>query len=217
MTFPNAHDGVKKIYRAEIISLIAAVLSVVAAIVALVGIASNGDGVVAGVLGGGVLLIAAAVLGVIAFILQLVGLNKAKVDEVNFKNALIAVVVGIVAGIVMGAAQAGSLLSDLGETVTNICNTLCTWYVCTGIIALAERLGKTAMAERAEKVRKLLMIVWGATIVLDVLSTIFGVTNSTPTFGIISSALAIFAAILEIVVYFLYLKLLSRATRMLET
>ena len=54
--FPNAYNGVKKIYTAELLSLIGTICLLIAAILVLVGIAAStvSDGTaVAGVVGGG--------------------------------------------------------------------------------------------------------------------------------------------------------------------
>ena len=93
MQFPNALEGVKKIYKAEIIALFGAIVGFVAAVLGLVGAQS---GSVGGLAGAGILIIAMSVLFIIAFIMNIVGLNKARPDEENFKNALYMVFAGIV-------------------------------------------------------------------------------------------------------------------------
>jgi drug/metabolite transporter (DMT)-like permease len=216
MQFPNALLGVKRIYRAEIIALIGAVVGVVAAIMSFVSIFSGGNSSLAGFVGAGVLLIAMAVLLFIAFIMNLVGLNTAKPDEVNFKNALIAVVVGILASILLGFAKEGTVLKELGETVSNICNFLSTYFVCTAIINLANTLNNNDMANRGLSARKAVMAVWIITIVLDIAGAGFTAASGNNTIAIIATVIGIAAAIFEIVAYILYLKLLSRARTMLE-
>ena len=216
MQFPNALEGVKKIYKAEIIALIGAILGVIASILILVGAAAGTDSAVVGVLGGGVLLIVMAVLLIIAFIMNIGGLNKAKLDEENFKNALYAVLVGIVASALLGLAKEGSTLKDLGNTVSSICSFLSTWYVCTAIISLAGRLGNSEMGEQGLKARKMLMTVWIIGIVLDVLVIIFGLLGASTGLAVLVSVLGLAAAVVEIIAYILYLKLLSKARVMLE-
>ena len=66
MQFPNALEGVKKIYKAEIIALFGAIVGFVAAVLGLVGAQS---GSVGGLAGAGILIIAMSVLFIIAFII----------------------------------------------------------------------------------------------------------------------------------------------------
>ena len=212
MQFPNALEGVKKIYKAEIIALISAVVMVIAALIMIVGAAAESAG---GVLGGGVLFIAVAVLGIIAFIMNLVGLNKAKLDDDNFKTALYITIIGIVASILLGATKEGTLLNSLGSNVDKICEFLVTWFVCTGIISLSDKLGDEAMRQRGVNARKLLLIGWCVNIVISILGDVFEASESGAV-GIIALVLMLASAVIEIIVYILYLKLLSKARTMLE-
>ncbi len=208
MQFPNALEGVKKIYKAEIIALIGGIVGFVAAILALVGAKS---GSVGGLAGGGFLIIAASVLFIIAFIMNIVGLNKAKPDEENFKNALYMVLVGIVLSIVVGATKEGTLIHTLGESLSNICNLLVNYLVATALLNLANRLGDAAVAQKAKTVRTLLTVVWIIALVLQVIGNTF-----TAKAGTIAFILVLIASVIEIIAYIIYLVLLGKARRMLE-
>ena len=208
MQFPNALEGVKKIYKAEIIALIGGIVGFVAAILALVGAKS---GSVGGLAGGGFLIIAASVLFIIAFIMNIVGLNKAKPDEENFKNALNMVLVGIVLSIVVGATKEGTLIHTLGESLSNICNLLVNYLVATALLNLANRLGDAAVAQKAKPVRTLLTVVWIIALVLQVIGNTF-----TAKAGTIAFILVLIASVIEIIAYIIYLVLLGKARRMLE-
>ena len=208
MQFPNALEGVKKIYKAEIIALIGAILGFVAALLSLVGAQSGSLG---GLAGAGILIIAMSVLFIIAFIMNIVGLNKAKPDEENFKNALYMVFAGIVLSIVVGATQEGTLIHTLGESLSNICNLLVNYLVATALLNLANRLGDAAVAQKAKTVRTLLTIVWIIALVLQVIGNTF-----TAKAGTIAFILVLIASVIEIIAYIIYLVLLSKARRMLE-
>ena len=217
MRFPNALDGVRRIYKAEIIALLSGILAAVSALLLLIGVgsamASAAGGAVAGLVGGGVLMIAVAVLAIIAFIMNIVGLNKAKPDEDNFKFALYAVIVGIIASLLLGFAKSGSFLSGLGDTLNQICSFLCTWYVCSAIINLAKSLQNAEMEQKGLSARKLLMTTWCFTIVLNVLGTVL---KSSVALSVISGLILLVAAVVRIIAYILYLKLLSESRAMLE-
>ena len=208
MRFPNALEGVKKIYKAEIIALIGAVVGFVAALLSLIGMQSGGLG---GMAVAGVLIIAMSVLFIIGFIMNIVGLNKAKPDEENFKYALYMVLIGIILSIVVGATKEGTLIHTLGESISKICNLLVNYLVATALMNLAEKLGDTAVAQKAKSVRTLLTIVWVIALVLQVLGDAF-----TSKAGIIAFVLTLIASIIEIIAYIVYLGLLSKARGMLE-
>ena len=212
MQFPNALEGVKKIYKAEIIALIGAIVGFVAAILGAVGAQSDSTGVLAGA---GVLIIAMSVLFIIGFVMNIIGLNKAKPDEDNFKYALYAVIVGIIASLLLGFAKSGSFLSELGDTLNQICNFLCTWYVCTSIINLAKSLEDAGMEQKGVNARRLLLTTWCFTLVLNVLGTVLK-NSSSIALGVVSGIILLAAAVVRIIAYILYLKLLSKARTMLE-
>ena len=217
MQFPNALEGVKKIHRAEILDLLSGIIALIAAIVAIVSMSAGGeDGGLGGLLGAGVLLIAVAVLSIIAFIMNIVGLNKGKLDEENFKNALYTVLVGIIASILLGAAKEGSFLKDLGETLSSICRFLCSWYVCTAVISLADRMGDAEMSAKALKARKMLMTVWILSIVLEVISVLLAAFGAGDALAIVSAILGLAAIVVSIIAYILYLKMLSASRIMLQ-
>lgn len=216
MRFPNALEGVKKLYKAEIIGLISVIIGFVAAILALGGAvtaSAGGSGGIGAVAIGGILIIVVSVLLIIAFIMNIIGLNKAKADEENFKHALTMVIVGIVASVVLGATKEGTILNSVGDNLSKICSLFVNYYVCTALISLAEKLGDAAVAQKAAKVRSLLMGVWVVSVVLNVLSDIL---QKNATLAIIAGVIALVAIIVEIVAYILYLGLLKRSSAMLE-
>ena len=220
MTFPNALEGVKKIYKAEIIALVSGILAVVAGFLALVGLAAgtagSGEGALAGLLSGGLLIMVCGILAIIAFILNIVGLVKAKPDDENFKNALIVVLIGIVSAIVVSASEGNGLLGDLGQTVSDICSFLTTYFVCSAIINLAGKLENSIIKQKAVDIRKMVMIIWWCTIALDILNTIFGKFDGNTVMTYVTGVIGVFTAILSVISYVLYLKLLSKARTMLE-
>ena len=162
------------------------------------------------------LLIVVAALLVIAFILNIIGLNKAKPDEENFKYALYAVIVGVIVSIVQGAAKNSEFIQNLGQTIGRICSFLSTYYVCTALVRLADRLGNGEMSGLGLRTRKLLMTVWLLGIALGVVGMIFDQIGVSVAFAVIGGIAALAGSVLDIVVYVLYLKLLSRARTMLE-
>ncbi len=211
MQFPNALEGVKKVYKAEILFVISGALAVVAAILALAGGAAGvGIGVAVGV----VLLFSVPVLGIISFIMNIVGLNKAKKDDPAFRNALYATVIGIAASVLLGISRtAESVLTIVGDTLTNVCLFLSTFFVCSALIRLAKALGNSGMMEKGEKARSVLTTVYIACIGLSAVSAVFVKARNA---AVITSVILLASAVLRLVAYVIYLRFLGKARTMLE-
>jgi hypothetical protein len=212
--FKNAYEGVKRIYKAEILALIGSVLLLIGSIISAFGLrtgenTASGEGLL---VGGGLLVIAAAVLMIIAAIMNIVGVSRALKDESAFKNALIALLCGIAANILVSAFSNNPTINNIGKAMVNVTEILASYYICTGIINLAGHLGDSDVSARGTKVRSILMGIWIASAVLNVLATLFG-TNET--MKVVIGIIAIVTGIISIVAYFLYIGLLGRAKDML--
>ena len=210
----NAYEGVKKIYKAEILALIGEALALVGSILSATGIqagegTASGDGLL---IGGGLIVIIAAILLIVAAILNIMGVNRAAKDETAFKNALIAVLAGIAANVVVSAFSGNEIISSIGKTVFNFTELLASYFICTGVINLSDRLSDSAVSASGRKVRSILLGIWAVAAVLSVLTVLFG-TNETMQ-AIIGVA-AIVSGIISIVAYFLYIGLLGKAKKML--
>ena len=204
MTFPNAYDGVKKIYLAEIFSIVSAILG---AVVGILG--AMGD---SGIPAAAIVLIVASVIMIAGDILTIVGVNRASKDEPAFKQALVALIVGIGANLLVSSFSENALLSSLGDFISKITEFLASFFICTGIINLADRLNDQAVSEKGKKYRKLLMGIFGTSAVLSLLTTIFSKNESILT-GM--AVVALISSIFSRVAYFMYLGLLNRAKKML--
>ena len=212
--FSNAYEGVKKIHKAEILALIASILILIGSILGATGLqagedTASGNGLL---VGGGLIVIVAALLMIVASIMNIIGVNRASKDEPAFKNALIALLVGIVANIVVSAFSGNPTVSSIGKTINNLTEVLASYFICTGVISLADRLGNSAVSASGKKVRSILMGIWVASAVLNALAILFG-TNET--MQAILGITAIVSGIISIVAYFLYIGLLGKAKKML--
>ena len=212
--FTNAYEGVKKIYKAEILALIASVLLLAGSIISVTGVkagenAASGEGLL---VSGGLLVIVAAVLMIIAAIMNIIGVNRASKDESAFKNALIALLFGIAANILVSACGENTMISSIGKTLVNVTEILASYYICTGVINLADRLGDSGVSARGKKVRSILMGIWVASAVLNILATLFGTDE---TMQAVIGIIAVVGGIISVVAYFLYIGLLGKAKNML--
>lgn len=212
--YTKAYEGVKKIYKAEILALIAAILMLMGSIFSATGLqageeTASGNGLL---IGGGLIVIVAAVLMIVASILNIIGVNRAAEDESAFKNALIALLAGIAANIVVSAFGGNATISSIGKSFSNVTEIMASYFICTGIINLADRLNNSAVSASGKKVRSILMGIWTASAVLNILTILFGANE---TMQAVIGITAIVAVIISIVAYFLYIRLLGKAKNML--
>ena len=108
MKFPNAAKGVKKIFTAEILSLIGQILAAVSTIAVLIAILTSGitveslktgngfEGLVGFLLIAGIAWIVMGIFMFIAMIIRIVGIAQARRDEDNFTAALVFQIMSIV-------------------------------------------------------------------------------------------------------------------------
>jgi len=214
MRFPNAFSGVKKIWLAEVLMLLAAVLSIVIIVVVAANATMNGEEVVvsetvAGVVGA--ITIVTALIALVAFVLNLIGLINAQKDEASFKSALIFTLLGIVASVVSSVWSANSRLVKSMDVVTTLCSLFASYYVLTGIANLAEQFPDTVTKVLALKSRQMLVYTFCATAVFKCVITIFSIQEGSAVYSI----LGIVALVLELVSLVLYLRALSRGKQML--
>jgi hypothetical protein len=217
MRFPNAYEGVKKIFTAEILALIARVCVLVAAIGGLAAVGAvavadsvDGDSVIAVGLAGaglsGIFGVAAGVIAIIAFILQIVGINKAKADEPAFKTAMIFILVAIAASGVGSIFSSSETLQSIAQIVTDVAGLCVTLYIIQGIKSLADRLNNGAVSAKGNQIFLLIAVMYGVVLLANLIGLF------APT---IAGVLAIVAAVVGIVQYFFFLSYLSQAKKML--
>ena len=176
MKFTNAQQGVKKIFAAEILSLICSICATVTLALPAVGLiaaANNSQGGTFASLGGfAVLAIASMVLAIIAFIFKLIGVNKASKDEPSFKIALYLILAGIAVSVAGGIfnsnATASSIFSALGEVV----NLGVTIFIIQGIKNLAAKLGDEKMVKKGDTIFKCIIAIYVLVIIAQIVAMI---------------------------------------------
>ena len=208
MRFPNAHEGVKKIFTAEILMLIVTLGTLI--VNGLAMSQNRPDGLIAAA---AIILVAAGVISIIAFIMNLLGIIQARKDESKFTYALYAVIGGIVASLVQSAFPNNGIVVDAANTVSSICSALATYFVIDAILSLAEQLGNADMIAKGKRARIIVITLWLIVVILQLVGTIFGAGNETLL--LIESVLLVAAGVLSILLYFVYLSYLSKARTML--
>ena len=206
MKYLNAFEGIKKIYKAEIMSIIAAVLSLVAGVLSAIGTASDNGAVV----GAGIVVIIAAILLIVAEIMNISGVSRASKDESAFKKALTALIIGIGANFLVCYFSENQLLSGIGSFVCSITEFLASFFVCTGIINLAESLSDKAVSNNGRKTRTFLMYLFLASAALSLLSALLDKN------GALASVISVVSSLVSIAAYIIYFSVLGKSKAMLE-
>lgn len=218
MTFPNALTGVKKLYTAQILALIAVIALLLVSLLGLgVKETVNVEEIDAAtaVTGGGILLLAlaAGIISIIALIMNIVGLKHAKLDEGAFRTALILTIVGLAVSVVSTAVESSNaVVSSFISIAANVLSLAASIFVIKGIVNLAAQLDREDMVEKGNSLLKIIVC-------LNVVSIAASIVSSSMTVQTESNAsliIAIVASVVSIVSCIVFLSYLSKAKKMLE-
>lgn len=218
MSYPNAHEGVKKIFTGEILGLVGSLVILIGTALGVVGLISaagtdNVAGAVASGLGIWAVLLIGSVVTVVGAIMTLLGLNTASRDQKYFKYAFYAILVYIVLSIVAGSFSANATLQSLLTALSNAASLASTLFVIQAVIEIANQFNQVEIANKGRTQMMMILAIQILSIVANVAVSFMG----GQTGSVIAGVLAIIAIILCIAQYVLYLMLLSKAKAMLET
>ncbi|MBR4427144.1 MAG: hypothetical protein IKS77_05530 [Spirochaetales bacterium] len=204
--FDNAKKGIKKIYKAEILSIIATIVTIVAAVILLAmgSYVKNGEVNSTDVIST-LSIIIAVILAVVAYVLNIVGIGNASKDSEDFKNALYMTIAALIVSVVAGILSTkGSSMANALSVSENILEMLAAYYVINGCIGIAKKLANSELEKYGNKSMKLFLTVWILSVVFDVVGKIFGSKAA------IAGIVGIVAMVLALVSYVVYLKLLNK-------
>ena len=215
MKFPNTFKGIKKIWLAEMLALLGAVLSIV-----LLFVVSANSAIIDDVLivntgaietPSAILGICASVLMVVAFLLNLIGIINCRKDDKNFVNALIATLLGVVCGIVNAIwGESKPRLGSWMEFVMVMESCYASYYVLTGVSNLSQAYPDEATKKLVDKSRNWLLGSFSLSAGLKLIVDIFNIQDGTP-----KTIMAIVAVACEIIAYIIYLLALNKSKKML--
>ena len=220
MKFPNAHNGVKKIFTAEILGLIGTIAMAVAgaAAIILAALVNAGNGSETSAAAGAVTAILAVfgiagdILMLIGFILNLVGIKAAMKDEAAFKTAMVFTLIGIVASVFATIYSSNETVSGLMKILMDFTQLCVAVFVIRGIMNLAEKLHNQKMVAGGRKATTYMTVAYCLPIVISFVSTLISLkAESTATM-----VLSLIALLLSIIAYIIFLNYLRRAVKMLE-
>ena len=221
MKYPHAYSGVKKLFIAEIISLIATIVVLVSAIITTVGVASNEN--VPAIVSGGTLALISGIALIVSFILQLIGYLQAGKDHSNFKVSFWVTIIAIVAtfvGSILGVALPDNDVAQIFVTVfdafTSVSSVIVLIYVLGGIASLAMNLKDRPMAQRGRTLAYVVVILFIISVALNFIPKPLAQIATSDGWKVAFAVFAIIAATIEIIVYFAVLVYYKKAIRMLK-
>ena len=173
MKFPFAAKGVSKIFNAEIISLIAALIGGVGMVLSFIAVSGNVDNNTSDtlIIATGACVLIAGIIIAVAGIMSIVGYFQAGKDEVSFKRAILCVLFSIVFTVAASffANQTGFFgwLYTILTLVGNICNMLATIFLILGLMALSVKCSRPDMVKHGKDILTTLVILYILTFILN--------------------------------------------------
>lgn len=215
MQFPHAQKGVSKLFWAEIIAIVYALLVIVGAILVAV---AKGDPESGLTIAGGSIVLVGGVIAIVTFILQLIGLIQGSKDNLCFKIGLFIVLFSIVASIVKVVLEKYAPNLDIVITILEVfigvSAVLVMVYVITGVSVMAEKVGDGRLADKGRFLCTVICGLYFVSIVLGIIQLFF--KNPNEGVAIMLRVFAIVAAVVQLVVYIMYLTYLSAARKTLK-
>ena len=205
MKFQNAATGVKRIFTAEILKLIAAIVTVVGIVMTIVTVAAANANSQGGTIA------AASVLALIGGIMALVGIINASKDEGAFKTALILIIISLIAAVVAGIFYQNATVQSICQIVQNLMSIFVTVFVIKGITNLAVKIGNDEVAKQGKSLLTIIVVFYALSLIANILVLVFGGMFAS----VLGGVLAVVALVLNIIAYIVYLSLLSKGKNML--
>ena len=224
MQYPNAYKGVKRIYIAEILTLIATILAIIGAAIMIVRYNGNleqlqnlqldAESVDLPIAIASALVLIAGILAIISFIISLVGVCNARIDESAFTGALIMIILSIVVSIT------GSVMQNTNPTAANWANvavsvlTLAsTLFIIKGIMNLAEKLERPDMVSKGRSIMAAILII---NIIAIAASAVSAYLELSETQEKIVEYVSLGASVATLIFLLIYLSYLNKAKKMLQ-
>ena len=219
MRFPNACKGLKKIFFAELISLIALVPYAVSLVLIQFlpeEIDKNNAEMLPAEVVVTILSILSLVMMTVAYVLNIIGYVTASKDNESFKKAMLLTVAGMVLTVVSGImenANGNPILTNTFDSMENILDLLITLVTISGIVTLSVTYGDLRMVESGKALFKFLFAIYLPTLIAYVFVYLLRNTRSA---AILAVTVTFISFALNTVYSLLYLRYLYRAVNMLE-
>ena len=171
MRFPNACKGLKKIFFAELISLIALVPYAVSLVLVQFlpeEINKNNAEMLPAEVVVTILSILSLVMMTVAYVLNVIGYVTASKDNESFKKAMLLTIAGMVLTVVSGImenANGNPILTNTFDSMENILDLLITLMTISGIVTLSVTYGDLRMVESGKALFKFLFAIYLPTLI----------------------------------------------------
>ncbi len=219
MRFPNACKGLKKIFFAELISLIALVPYAVSLVLIQFlpeEIDKNNAEMLPAEVVVTILSILSLVMMTVAYVLNVIGYVTASKDNESFKKAMLLTIAGMVLTVVSGImenANGNPILTNTFDSMENILDLLITLMTISGIVTLSVTYGDLRMVESGKALFKFLFAIYLPTLIAYVFVYLLRNTRSA---AILAVTVTFISFALNTVYSLLYLRYLYRAVNMPE-
>ena len=211
MYYPNAHKCVKKLFFAQIATLIATLLVMVPAV--LKAIPGLMDLLPVAIVVGAFAVIA-FVLYLAGFVVGLIGLLQGGKDSDYIRLAfwinIFLIVVSVVVGTLKAALPGGSTVYAFVDAVSDVARTAIIVYVILGVSQLAASLNNQRLVDRGRVILFLIIAAFVLSIVANIIAH-FLYGNATPVVYGLGIALTVTACVFELIADILYFFFLLRA------
>lgn len=210
-----AATGLQKMRLAQILSIVATVLTLIGglAAVGLAGAAIAGSGGMAlGAAGiAGLMVIGAAVLFIIAFVMELMGLSKTAPVHSGYKTALNLVVLSILVALANGLLGATiPVIGTVASIAAPILAFLKVYFVINATIALLQEKGDEATAAKGATVRTIYLV-------CTVIALVTLLVEFVPALATIALIALAVSNIASIVALFMYIGFLGNSVQTLNS
>ena len=213
MELNSAKKGVGMIYIGEILSLCAVILAAVSSIVIAMSATNGGTTAITegGLAGIGLIAILTVVAVIIAFIFQVIGVSRASKEEPEFKKAMAFLIGGLVVAFVAGFFGNSEVVKDIAGMLGNFCNLMVTIYIIQGCSYLAKKVGDEHVEKMASSTVKIITALYVVSILLGLVTAFI----SSREMVVVAGILAIVIAVVSVIAYILFLKVLSQTKNIL--
>ncbi len=223
MEFENARKGIKRIFMAEIMSLLALVCGFAAAfaqqLVNNEGIPASGtinlDPSSPVIMG---LSVAVLALSLLSLIMHLTGISRASKDEPKFKKAMLWVVIGIVLGSINSSLHLEEAVStgvDMAKTLSEL---LVKCFIITGVMSVAEQMNRPGLKFLGNKAMVWAVLAQIVSLGLKGVSVWYGLKGGNPMLADFIPAAAVMlvvSLVFDLIAYIVYLRFLKTAAQSL--
>ncbi len=211
----QARYGVKKLYKAEMLEIIATAILIVSLVLQIVfPIAS-------------ILSIVVSVLGIIAFIMMMVGLNQAGKDAKGYKTAFTLIIFVIIVSvcsavlqvlcfvdadinITIGTYTMSAIVGNVSEIIVTILEIVSYYKIIMTTVELLKANKEDEIASTGKSVWIFVMVTIVASVIFVLVAAIFAAIG-TPVFAILSLVCVVLVAVLQLIGYIKYVVFLKKS------